>query len=58
VVGQAKRFAAEIASGVKSANDVRKQLVLASLRQEIEAMVPLVLAARRLAGGIGQFQVA
>jgi IS5 family transposase len=42
VVGQAKRFAAEIASGVKVASDVRKQLVLASLRQEIEAMVPLV----------------
>src|ERR1700693_988097 len=42
VVGQAKRFAAEIASGVKGASDVRKQLVLASLRQEIEAMVPLV----------------
>jgi len=42
VVGQVKRFAAEIASGVKSANDGRKQLALASLRQEIEAMVPLV----------------
>jgi IS5 family transposase len=42
VVGQAKRFAAEIAGGVKGATDVRKQLVLASLRQEIEAMVPLV----------------
>ena len=39
---QAKRFAAEIAGGVKGASDVRKQLVLASLRQEIEAMVPLV----------------
>jgi transposase, IS5 family len=42
VVGQAKRFAAEIATGVKGASDVRKQLVLAGLRQEIEAMVPLV----------------
>src|SRR6202521_203557 len=42
VVGQAKRFAAEIATGVKGASDVRKQLVLASLRQEIEGMVPLV----------------
>jgi hypothetical protein len=27
---------------VKVASDVRRQLVLASLRQEIEAMVPLV----------------
>jgi transposase, IS5 family len=47
VVGQAKRFAAEIASGVKVASDVRKQLVLASLRQEIEAMVPLVRQAMK-----------
>src|SRR6202162_2433648 len=42
VVGQAKRFAAEIAGGVKGAPDVRKQLALEGLRAEIEAMVPLV----------------
>ena len=42
VVGQAKRFAAEIASGVKGASDVRKQLALEGLRAEIERMVPLV----------------
>ena len=42
VVGQAKRFAAEIASGMKGAADVRKQLALEGLRAEIEAMVPLV----------------
>ena len=42
VVGQAKRFAAEIASGVKGAADVGKQLALEGLRAEIEAMVPLV----------------
>ncbi len=42
VGGQAKRFAAEIVGAVKGASDVRKQRVPASLRQEIEAMVPLV----------------
>src|ERR1700674_3245383 len=41
-VGQAKPFAAEIATGVKGASDVRKQLALEGLRAEIEAMVPLV----------------
>src|SRR6201988_4327646 len=42
VVGQAKRFAAEIASGVKSTADVCKQLAHEGLRGEIERMVPLV----------------
>jgi IS5 family transposase len=42
VVGQAKRFSQEIASGVKSATDVLKQLALAGLREEIDRMVPLV----------------
>jgi len=42
VVGQAKRFAAEIVSGVKSTADACKQLALDGLRGEIERMVPLV----------------
>jgi transposase, IS5 family len=42
VVGQAKRFAQDIASGVKRAGSVSKQLALDGLRQEIERMVPLV----------------
>jgi transposase, IS5 family len=42
VVGQAKRFSAEIAAGVKRSADVLKQLALEGLRQEIEAMMPLV----------------
>jgi transposase, IS5 family len=42
VVGQAKCFAQDIASGVKCAGTFTKQLALDGLRQEIERMVPLV----------------
>jgi IS5 family transposase len=42
VVGQAKRFASEIAEGVKCAADISDKLALEGLRQEIDAMVPLV----------------
>ena len=42
VVGQAKRFSKEIAAGVKRASSIRRQLVLEGLRQELDAMVPLI----------------
>src|SRR5262249_50307664 len=42
VVGQAKRFSAEIVQGVKQATDVMKQLALEGLRHELDEMVPLV----------------
>ena len=42
VVGQAKRFSAEIASGVKRAADPMALLKLQGLRHQIEQMVPLV----------------
>ena len=42
VVGEAKRFSAEIVQGVKRATTVTKQLALEGLRQEIDEMVPLV----------------
>jgi IS5 family transposase len=42
VVGQAKRFSAEIAQGVKRAPTVVKQLALEGLRHELDEMVPLV----------------
>jgi hypothetical protein len=42
VVGQAKRFAEEIASGVKRSGTVLKQMALEGLRQELQTMVPLV----------------
>jgi IS5 family transposase len=42
VVGQAKRFSQEIAAGVKRSADVVQQLVLAGLRDKLDAMVPLV----------------
>jgi len=42
VVGQAKRFSAEIAAGVKRSVDVLKQLALEGLAGEIDAMVPLL----------------
>ena len=42
VVGQAKRFSREITEGVKRSRDVLQQLALEGLRQEIDAMVPLV----------------
>jgi IS5 family transposase len=42
VVGQAKRFSKEIAGEIKRAKNVLKQLALEGLRQELDAMVPLV----------------
>ena len=42
VVGQAKQFSAEIASGVKRAADLLAQLKLDGLRQQIDEMVPRV----------------
>src|SRR5271166_3973305 len=42
VVGQAKRFAREIADGVKRAGDVVAQLALEGLRQQLDAMAPRV----------------
>jgi IS5 family transposase len=42
VVGEAKRFSAEIVQGVKRATTVTKQLALEGLRHEIDEMVPLV----------------
>jgi IS5 family transposase len=42
VVGQAKRFAKEIAEGVKRASDLMGQLALDALRQQIDEMMPRV----------------
>jgi transposase, IS5 family len=42
VVGQAKRFAREIADGVKRSSGVVEQLVLEGLRQQIEVMAPRI----------------
>src|SRR4029077_3886783 len=42
VAGQAKRFAQEIAAGVKRSADVVQQLTLEGLRDKLDAMVPLV----------------
>ena len=42
VVGQARRFACEIAAGVKCAADPRRQLRLMGLREVLEAMLPRV----------------
>jgi transposase, IS5 family len=42
VVGQAKRFSAEIVQGVKQATTAMKQLALEGLRHELDEMVPLV----------------
>ena len=42
VVGQAKRFSKEIAEGVKRSTDVMQQLALEGLRDQLDAMVPLV----------------
>ena len=42
VVGQAKRFSHEISTGVKRARGILKRLALQGLRQELEAMMPLV----------------
>jgi IS5 family transposase len=42
VVGQAKRFAQDIAAGVKRAGSISQQLALEGMREEIERMVPLI----------------
>jgi transposase, IS5 family len=42
VVGQAKKFSAEIAQGVKRASEVRKQAKLEGLRRELDAVLPRV----------------
>src|SRR5215813_5296437 len=42
VVGQAKRFAEEIASGVKRSKFLLKQVALEGLREELQTMVALV----------------
>jgi IS5 family transposase len=42
VVGQAKRFAEEIATGVKRSGTILNQMALEGLRAELETMVPLV----------------
>src|SRR5436305_1195997 len=47
VVGQATRFSTEIAEGVKRSRGILKQLALNGLRQELEAMMPLVMQVMR-----------
>ena len=42
VVGQAKRFAREIAAGVKKSSDVFQQAALEGLRKELDTMAPRV----------------
>jgi IS5 family transposase len=42
VVGQAKRFSREVASGVKKSSDIRQQAVIDGLRKELDTMVPRV----------------
>ena len=42
VVGQAKRFSAEISHGVKRSADVLQQIALEGLRAKLDRMVPLV----------------
>lgn len=42
VVGQAKRFAQEIANGVKRSTNILQQAALEGLRREIDTMVPRV----------------
>ena len=42
VVKQAQRFSAEVASGVKSALEVKQQMVLEGCKQYLDAMIPLV----------------
>jgi IS5 family transposase len=49
VVGQAKRFAKEIAEGIKQSTEVVAQLALDGLRQEIDEMVPRVQQVMRQA---------
>jgi IS5 family transposase len=49
VVGQAKRFAKEIAEGVKRSSDIVAQLALEGLRQQLDEMVPRVQQVMRQA---------
>jgi IS5 family transposase len=42
VVGQAKRFAVEVADGTKRCRNIRKQIALEGLRNGLEEMLPLV----------------
>jgi transposase, IS5 family len=42
VVGQAKRYAKEIAEGMKRSTDILQQLALEGLRDKLDAMAPLV----------------
>jgi IS5 family transposase len=42
VMGQARRFAREIAAGVKRSSDIMQQAALDGLRREIEVMLPRV----------------
>jgi IS5 family transposase len=42
VVGQAKRFAKEIAEGVKRSSDVLRQAAVEGMKKELEKVVPLV----------------
>ena len=42
VVGQAKRFAAEVGQGLKRSTTIRRQLVLEGLRRDLEEMMPRV----------------
>ena len=42
IIAQAKRFSKEVAKGTKRARNSLQQLVLEGLRQELDAMVPLV----------------
>ena len=42
VVGQAKKFVQEIATGVKQSTDVLRQAALDGIRQELETMLPRV----------------
>jgi IS5 family transposase len=42
VVGQAKRFSREVATGVKTSSDVFQQAALEGLRKELDTMVPRV----------------
>jgi len=42
VVGQAKRFSREVASGVKKSADVRKQAAMDGLRKELDTIAPRV----------------
>jgi IS5 family transposase len=42
VVGQAKRFANEVADGVKRSTDILQQLALDGLREQLDTMLPLV----------------